>query len=95
MRLKNRFDRLKDVNFDEDTNTSCDQIIKIILEKEASTISPPSKTTTQKTADDIEMDQLNSKRKEVMEKENKSTREKIEYAKLVKTTRAKNKYSRY
>ena len=88
IQLQNRFHILEDENLSIDER--CALITNIILE-EASSVAPPSKLTKQKTKEDIEIDQLNTKRNKLREKDNKSAKEKVEYAELVKTTRKKRR----
>ncbi|XP_072041070.1 uncharacterized protein [Amphiura filiformis] len=86
IQLQNRFHILEDEHLNIDDR--CSLITNIILE-EAASVAPPNKSSKQKTEEDIEIDQLNSKRKQLREKDNKTAREKVEYAELVKTTRMK------
>ena len=43
----------------------------------AASVAPPSISSKQKSKEDIEIDQLNSKRKQLREKDNKTAREKL------------------
>ena len=88
IQLKNRFLILEDENLSIDQR--CSLITNITIE-EAASVASPSKITKQKTKEDIEIDQLNSKIKQLREKDNKSTSEKVEYAEHVKTTRKKRR----
>ena len=88
IQLKNRFLILEDENLSIDQR--CSLITNITIE-EAASVASPSKITKQKTKEDTEIDQLNSKRKQLREKDSKSTSEKVEYAELVKTTRKKRR----
>ena len=89
--LKNRFDTLKD------EEPSIEKMNTVLREAMVTIQNQTQKSTTEKSIEDTEIENLDKKRKELRQKTNKTPKDKVEYAelnKLVKkkrTTRARRK----
>ena len=83
IKLKNRFEALKEI----DAGTFCD-----IMTEEANELAGSKETQTKiETIEDIEIRELDDRRKKLRNKDNKSTIENIEYAELKKTVKKKRR----
>ena len=83
--LKNRFDTLKD----EEPST---EKMNTVLREAMDTIqNQTQKSTTEKSIEDIEIENLDKKRKELRQKTNKTLKDKVEYAELNKLVKKKRR----
>ena len=86
--LKNRFDTLKD------EEPSIEKMNTVLREAMDTIQNQTQKSTTEKSIEDTEIENLDKKRKELRQKTNKALKDKVEYAelnKLVKKKRRKRK----
>ena len=88
LELKNRFESLDIENADIDTKFD---LISTTVAEAAEEIAPRERKTKKTSEEDKRIEELDKKRKELREIENKTTQQKVEFTELVKTVRKKRK----
>ena len=83
--LKNRFDTLKD------EEPSIEKMNTVLREAMDTIQNQTQKSTTEKSIEDTEIENLDKKRKELRQKTNKTLKDKVEYAELNKSVKKKRR----